>query len=263
MSGFLRRALRKWTPYGVVQWRRERLYAASLRRYGIEGNAADIASSAEASRFDLWPEHLRERPAAWTLVDVGANEGDFLRAVHLLVAPQKVIAVEPLADCQAVLRRRAGEYANRQVFQVILDDSPGTREILRTGNSVFSSVLQPVGDLSKSYGPTDSQVVERISVRSETLDNLMKDSPGEIGLLKIDVQGFEANVLRGAQATLRRTRAVLAEINYVQHYERATGYRELFDMLHAAGFELHGISCPYRGPAGPLWADAMFARNPG
>ena len=261
MSGFLRRALRQWAPYGLVQWRRERLYSSNLRRYGIDGNAADIAACAESSRFDLWPEDLRRRPAEWTLVDVGANEGDFLQAVHRLVAPERVIAVEPLANCQEVLRRRAAAYAKAEVFQVLLDEVPGAREILRTNNSRFSSVLPPVGDLAKSYVPTDSQVVEKIAVRSETLDNLIKDFPGKIGLLKIDVQGFEASVLRGAQETLRRARAVLVEINYVQHYEGATGYRELFDMLHAAGFELRGVSCPYCSPTGPMWADAMFAKG--
>ena len=260
MSASIRRALRSVMPHGIVEWRRVALYARGLRKYGIEGSAASIAVNAEAARFDLWPEDLRRRPAAWTLVDVGANEGEFLRAVRCLVAPPRVVAVEPLDECQQRLRERVAEYPSAEVVQVILDEAPGSRDILRMRNSKFSSVLQPAGGIAGAYAGSDSEVVERVSTKCDTLDNVAR-SERDIGLLKIDVQGFEASVLRGARETLGRTRAVLIEINYVQHYQEAAGTREVFDLLHEHGFRLHGVSCPYRGPAGPLWADAMFAKD--
>jgi hypothetical protein len=82
-----------------------------------------------------------------------------------------------------------------------------------------------------------------------------------VGLLKIDVQGYEIPVLEGAVSTLKSTCAILLEVNYVSHYCGGA----TFDLLHAKlktlGFRTFGVSAPYSGPQGPLWADAMFVRE--
>ena len=252
---------RTFAPFGLVEWRRSRIYSRGLRKYGIVGNSRRIVASAASARFDLWPEALRQRPALWTLVDVGANEGQFLAAVRELVAPARVFAFEPLPQCQPMLQREVAQYPNGSVFQLVIDESRGRREFLRTADSKFSSALEPSRGVDTMYGGSDVRVIERIEARSETLDDALQDLSDEIGLLKIDVQGMEARVLRGATGTLRKTNAVLIEVNYQRHYEGAAGYRETFDLLHANGFELHGISCPFQGAGGPLWADALFAKR--
>ncbi len=82
-----------------------------------------------------------------------------------------------------------------------------------------------------------------------------------VGLLKIDVQGYELQVLRGAKRTLRQTQALLIEVNYAQHYEGAVGFDEIHAFLANAGFHLYGISAPYTDVNRPLWADAMFVKK--
>lgn len=75
--------------------------------------------------------------------------------------------------------------------------------------------------------------------------------------MKVDVQGYELAVLRGASEVLARTSAVLLEINYVDHYEGATRFNDIYEVMWDAGFKLAAVSEPeMRGV--PLWADALF-----
>lgn len=82
----------------------------------------------------------------------------------------------------------------------------------------------------------------------------------QIGLLKVDVQGYEQSVLRGATEVLRRTRAVLLEINYIDHYENATRFDDVYQLLRDADFELAAVSEPELRRS-PLCADALFVRR--
>jgi hypothetical protein len=79
-------------------------------------------------------------------------------------------------------------------------------------------------------------------------------------MLKIDVQGCELKVLRGAQDTLERTEAIQVELNYVHHYQDACSFNEVHSFLTSRRFFLHGISEPYWGNDRPLWADAVYTR---
>ena len=99
---------------------------------------------------------------------------------------------------------------------------------------------------------------DRIDVPVVTLDDVLAETD-DIGLLKIDVQGFELEVLRGAVNCLRRTQAVLLEINYVSHYDGAPEFGEIDDFLSGAGFALRGVSAPFVVNQTPLWANALYA----
>jgi hypothetical protein len=81
-----------------------------------------------------------------------------------------------------------------------------------------------------------------------------------VGLLKLDVQGYELHVLRGATEVLRRTDAILVEVNYYEHYEGAASFDTVHRFLADAGFALTGVSQPFMtGEQIPAWADAVYS----
>jgi hypothetical protein len=82
-----------------------------------------------------------------------------------------------------------------------------------------------------------------------------------VDLLKIDVQGYELSVLEGGAKTLERTSALLLEVNYVAHYEGAPDFDQVVEAVRKHGFRTFGVSSPYSGRDGPLWADAMFVKE--
>ena len=126
----------------------------------------------------------------------------------------------------------------------------------------MSSALPPRPEVSAAYEPGDFRVRERLTVPLVTLDAALP-ADEEFGLLKIDVQGVEMEVLAGAVSVLKRTRVVLLEANYVRHYEGGASFDDVFARMTAHGFRLAGMSTPYFGAEGPLWADAVFVRRAG
>jgi hypothetical protein len=104
------------------------------------------------------------------------------------------------------------------------------------------------------------EVRERVQVEVKTLDEVLKDA-SHIDLLKIDVQGLEASVLRGAVEVLGRTRLLLIECNFASHYVGDSLFPDLHSMLTQAGMTLYNVSEPVRQSGRALWADALYVRD--
>lgn len=249
--------LRWLAPAGIVGAHRRRF---RMSRLGLPG-CKQLAEAVETCRYELWPDFLRRREEPWTLVDVGANEGDFLSAVGQLAELKSVFAYEPLPVCHSSLEKRLQNMKSGHLFQAAVGASAGELIINFTGDSKMSSALKPKSEVSAAYQAHDFEIKEKLTVSVVTLDETLP-ADAEIGLLKVDVQGFEMEVFRGAEQTLARSRAVLLEVNYVQHYEGGATFDVMFEFLRERGFRIHGISAPYGGgPEGPLWADAMFVKQ--
>lgn len=249
--------IRRFLPYGMVDFRHRRF---RLSRLNLANDAA-TAAAVEACRFDLWPEDLRNAPDAWTLVDVGANVGDFVRAVSRLTELKSVYAFEPQPSCQAELGRILRGIPHAELIPAAVGSHEGSLVLNLTANSRMASGLIPEAGMNAAYSPGDFDVTGQISVPMVTLDTAIPDHV-EIGVLKLDVQGFELEVLAGAIATLGRTRAILVEVNYVRHYEGGAVFDEIYAELRTRGFRLFGVSAPFCGVnAEPLWADAVFVNE--
>ena len=251
--------LRFWTPHGLIEHRRRKF---RLRRLGLSPKMSevhDLERAVNECHFDLWPNSLRQ-DENWTLVDVGANEGDFIRATLRLSKPATIIAVEPLPSCQPALSKLLATVRASRLVAAAAGAATGELELHCTGDSKLSSLLSPRRGIEQSYKRGDFAVQETFKVPIVRLDDVVSDT-AKVGLLKIDVQGYEMNVLRGALRTLSQTHTLLIEVNFVPHYEEASGFDELHAFLTAAGFRLYGMSPPYFDRGRPLWADAAYVRG--
>lgn len=248
--------VRSLVPFGLVEARRRRL---KLQRLGLE-DAPGREEAMAACRYELWPDALRKAAAPWVLVDVGANAGEFTRAVSSLVPLAGVHAFEPQPSCRAELQQALTGVPNSRLHAAAVGASAGEIELLCTENSRLASVLKPDASVAEGYAGGDFKVRQHLKVPLVRLDDVIPANT-EVGLLKIDVQGYELPVLEGARETLRRTTALLMEVNYVPHYEGGATFDGLLAAVCAHGFRTFGISAPYTGPKGPLWADALFVRS--
>ena len=254
-----RKVLRNLIPHGLIENRRRRF---RLQRLDLlsRGFAPELLERAVADcHYDLWPEPLRIE-TGWTLLDVGANEGDFVRAAALLANPEAIMAFEPQPVCKSVLESVLATVRNGRLIAAAVGAAPGNVEFNCTGNSKMASVLAPKQGIEKSYQSGDYAIREKVVVPVMRLDDAVP--PGtNVGLLKLDVQGYEMEALRGAPRVLTETRALLVEVNYVPHYKGAVDFDTLHRFLGDAGFRLHGISAPFLDKNKPLWADAMYVRQ--
>lgn len=252
----VRHILRSLIPFGLIERHRRRF---KLERLGLQATTA-MEEAAASCRYDLWPKELRNSARPWTLVDVGANKGDFTAAAALLANLKGVEAFEPQPDCGPSLRSVLAKVSNGHLHAAAVGDAKGEIELLCTANSKLTSVLPADPKVESAYEPGDFTVANRMKVPLVRLDDVIP--PGtEIGLLKIDVQGYELQVLEGARRTLQSTFALLLEVNYVAHYAGGVTFDKLHEAVREHGFHTFAISEPYIGSDGPLWADAVFVRD--
>ena len=129
-------------PHGFVETRRLLL---RLRGLGLVPSAAqshDCEAAVDACRFDLWPLFLRHS-SDWILIDVGANDGDFIRAATQLSKPAAVVAFEPLPTCQKILAPLLASIPGGQLVRAAAGATAGEVELNCTYNTKMSSVLTP------------------------------------------------------------------------------------------------------------------------
>ena len=104
--------------------------------------------------------------------------------------------------------------------------------------------------------------IEEVTVPIQTLDSIAADYDGRIGL-KIDTEGYEAQVLAGATETLKRTDFVVAEVSVAQRFEGVSQPSTLFAMLAEAGLEFRDVlaaaTYPGKRPR-PQNMDLLFTR---
>lgn len=258
------RALRWLAPHGAVaalDWARR---FRALGQHPLAAWRCALSATARrhlvTSRLELLPPSLLRAPA--NVVDVGANEGAWLEAVFALRDLGEVHAFEPNPDAFRRLERRFGERPRVRLHQVAAGAGARRAPLNVTGSDDLASLLEPEPLLAEAYTPRRAGVMRQVEVEVDALDRVLPAGL-EVDLLKIDVQGYEAEVLAGAAGVLARTRAVLVEMNLRPHYRGESGFGALFDTLtRGFGFVPWGLSAPLRGARGEaLWCDVGFVRD--
>src|SRR5262249_47922467 len=145
------------------------------------------------------------------------------------------LAIEMLPERASYLGQRFG-YAH--VCHHAVGDMPkDSATILRTVSPDSSSLLKVNPEAQKWYDIMPHGFDQYINdgVVLTTLDKLV---PHEwtIDLMKMDVQGYEGRAIRGGKDTLRRTRALIIEVLFCQHYEGQSSGKEIDDLLTGLGF---------------------------
>jgi FkbM family methyltransferase len=158
-----------------------------------------------------WAEAVRsaERPL---VVDVGANAGVFSYFIHTLNPRCEIIAFEPLPVMAAkvrALKQRTG--MNLECRELALSNAAGEAVLETVHGYDGTSRLASGANANQGGG---------LQVRLSTLDAELAARP--IVLMKIDVEGFEPEVLQGGPATLTRTSFLVAEAHSAAHLERIT-----------------------------------------
>jgi len=170
------------------------------------------------------------------VIDVGANVGQFAVAASRLFPGATVYPIEPDPRVAELLRKNVGKAIAKNVMITAVGDLAGTAEFHVNRDPQVSSLLKLGADRIESF--PNSTVVEHITVPVNTLDTLFPGTAlqGPI-LLKIDAQGFEDRVLRGASRLLKRVSWVLIEVSFSQLYEDEKDFNSINNLLKSYGFE--------------------------
>jgi FkbM family methyltransferase len=176
------------------------------------------------------------------VVDVGANHGDFSLAASVLYPMAQVWLVEPLPTLQAELERRCARRNGRwRLESCALGSQTGSATLYVDPNA---DAIGSLAGFSNEYLKVNPQVKvgQTFACQVRTLDDLCVERGIEtIDLLKIDVEGFEFETLRGGTRMLRATNALIIELSLVRRADGLRALSEMLELLFSAG--LHLVEC--------------------
>jgi FkbM family methyltransferase len=232
---------------------------SALARAGYRLQAAGEGLSPEEQRRS----RLLRTLAVDLVLDVGANAGQYVRDLRRIGYRGRIVSFEPLSAAFAKLERACANDATWDCRRLALGSTAGSSEINVAGNS-YSSSLLGMEERHERSAP-ESAYVGTETIEVATLDSVFGEVAGDASraYLKLDVQGYEIEVLRGAAESLPRVVAVQAELSLVPLYEGGPVMREVMDHLDGLGFRLAGLEGGHwdRATGEMLQADGVFVRE--
>lgn len=196
--------------------------------------------------------------------DVGANTGQYGTTLRQWGYTGRIVSFEPLPAAFAQLSATAEEDGRWTTVPVALGASDTTADLNVSEMSVFSSIRAPL-DAVRDYDARAATVaVETVAVRR--LDAVFDTycDEGDRAFLKVDTQGFEPDVLDGAEGVLDRLVGVQLELSTRQLYEDESLADALISRMAGLGFVIGQLSPvvydPREAGATLVQIDAVFVR---
>ena len=217
-------------------------------------------------------DHYRNLRRRWlldagirTILDIGANTGQFARLAHEVFPGAAIYSFEPLPDCFEALKSALPAGSDFHPINCALGREEGMLEFRRALHTPSSSFLRMTKLHEESFPESTGGQEERpLTVAVRTLDQVAAELPlRENILLKIDVQGYEANVLAGGAETVRRAAAVIMETSFRRLYEGQPLFDEIYATMRGLGFDFQGNMEQMVSPADGrvVQADSIFVRR--
>lgn len=196
-----------------------------------------------------------------TVIDVGANVGQFAIAAAMIFPGLEVHSFEPVPEIVATLKENVRNIPKIKVYPVALGERQGLAALHVNSHTQSSSILS----LDKSHIEAfpNEREARTIEVELTTLDAVFDrlDLKPPI-LLKLDVQGYEAQTLTGGPRTLKRCDYVVTEASFKPMYQGETPFNEILITMAQKNFEflrpVGWLRSPHIGEI--LQIDALFRR---
>jgi len=197
----------------------------------------------DALAFESFLRRLFEKYSIDVVVDVGANLGQYRDFIRYQVGYQGlIVSFEPDPECLKVLRERSKQDKNWLVEPYALGRQNSELELRVAADSRFNSFLGPdraglTTKLFKGKSETDHTEMVEVRILNDYINKFI-----ELGVkrpyLKLDTQGFDLEVMGGADIFLENVCALQTEVSVRPIYDGMPGYREMFEFLSVIGFNL-------------------------
>jgi FkbM family methyltransferase len=240
--------------YSLFSLRMQKLFAVATTplyaRCALRGIAPSIEHSKAFARkgidFDF-------------IVDVGANKGQFAAFARATFPHARIVSFEPLEKPAAIFEAAFEHDPGTRIVKAAIGPLSESRTINVTSKDDSSSLLEVSEAQRAAFG---THTVGTEEVRCGPLSEFIREQEfGNANLLKIDTQGFELEVLKGAEALLDYFSAIYCELSYVELYKGQPFASDVISYLDSRRFRIAGVYnqsvCAQRRP---LQADMLFLK---
>ncbi len=204
---------------------------------------------------------LQRMPGLRTVVDIGANRGQFALAARHCHPQAQVISFEPLPAPAATYQALFADDPQTSLIDAALGPELGEALIHVSARDDCSSML-PITAALDSVFPGTAEVYTTAVWMTPLAERVAADAIEAPALLKIDVQGFELEALVGSEEVLHRFDWVYVECSFVELYAGQAFADDVIAWLRERGFALTGVyhMC-YDAEGVAVQADFHFARR--
>jgi FkbM family methyltransferase len=196
-----------------------------------------------------------------TIIDAGANVGQFARAAHQCFPAARILSFEPLPDVAERLAANLADVPGHKIFRTALGSYDGATRFHRNSYDQSSSVLPMLHNEGGMLA--DKHEVEVLELPIAQLDTaLAGEQLAADVLFKLDLQGNELEALRGAERTLGQSRHIILETVFEAEYADEPLFEEIWEHLKARGFSFERPLNFSHGKSGRIvQMDALFTRR--
>jgi FkbM family methyltransferase len=229
----------------------------------LRSTSFDIVRYRPANDPDQRLVHLFERYGVNTLLDVGANVGQFAKRMIAAGYPNQIFSFEPVSSNHLMLLENAADNEQWHVARRCALGAERRKVMVNIAGNSESSSLLPMLErhvsalpISKYLGAEETELVRL----DDAVDEYLDGGKGTSLALKMDVQGFEGEVLDGAPRTLEHIKVIYTEMLLCPLYDRQVTFLDLYSRITRLGFRCVGISPGFLDPSTweVLAVDATF-----
>ncbi|QDT09423.1 FkbM family methyltransferase [Planctomycetes bacterium K23_9] len=214
-----------------------------MSTYDIKAYVRGMVQRSPLGRTPLGGKHRPDHSASLlnkygidVVFDVGANNGQYGRQMTSMGWRRPLVSFEPLSSAFRKLQSNARPFPNWQAVNVGLGATDGQADINIAGNSQSSS-FREITSAHTDAAPTSKTIgTETVEIRK--LDSIIDQysKPDDRCFLKLDVQGFEKDVLEGALNSMDRVVGLQAEMALTPLYDGETLFPEMVEYLESLGY---------------------------
>ena len=176
------------------------------------------------------------------LIDVGAHKGEFLSYVIKLNSIKKFYAFEPQAKIFKILKKNFSKYQKIQLINMALSEKPSNK-IFYINKLSSTSTMSKFNKSSKylklknMLTGAKKNYIDKYSVKTSSINIFFKKIKFKNCLLKLDVEGFEYNVLEGSKSKIDEVNYILIENQFGNLYENKS-FNEIKNYLYNKKFKV-------------------------
>lgn len=196
-----------------------------------------------------------------TVVDIGANRGQFALCIRRLYPEAEIFSFEPLAKATKKYLEVFESDRRTHLFCKAVGPANGSATIHVTQWDVSSSLL-PIAEAQQNNFPFAKESRQETVSLTRLSDCVAAPSIAGTALLKLDVQGYELRALQGCDDLLPRFTYVYLEASFIELYVGQPLAGELIAYLASQGFVLACVAnLSYGRSSRPIQADFLFSRR--
>lgn len=176
------------------------------------------------------------------ILDIGGGVGASAKLFNKAFPENRILIFEPVADNFDAIKKRYSSFSNIEITKCAVGNENSKKQI-NIANRITSSSLLPLAADSNSKVFNENILGQRRveNIEMVRLDDFLTKESEKIGIMKIDVQGFEMDVLKGAELTLKITDIVVLEANNHDGYVGSSKYYDIDNYLREHNYTLYDI----------------------